>query len=181
MFYKPLSHRCISNTACQTHQHKWHHCCPRGLPALFLHLPAPAVETHSSGPEQIQPELQNDHVASGFRCPNQGHLIAARPGHMAGHHSLFQHLSVVQRSHVFKNKLLLQTDVPTLRSCSDSALHNRVSLPCTAPHTSVLSKHQGPAASLRLWKQGIWGTKVHSLFSATSAICTGCTLIYCTP
>lgn len=157
MFYKPLSHRCISNTACQTHQHKWHHCCPKGLPALFLHLPAPAVETHSSAPEQIQPERQNDHVASGFRCPNQGHLIAARPGHMAGHHSLFQHLSVVQRSHVFKNKLLLQTDAPTLRSCSDSALHNRVSFPCTAPPYQCAFKASGSCSITAALETGNMG------------------------
>lgn len=157
MFYKPLSHRCISNTACQTHQHKWHHCCPKGLPALFLHLPAPAVETHSSAPEQIQPERQNDHVASGFRCPSQGHLIAARPGHMAGHHSLFQHLSVVQRSHVFKNKLLLQTDAPTLRSCSDSALHNRVSFPCTAPPYQCAFKASGSCSITAALETGNMG------------------------
>lgn len=157
MFYKPLSHRCISNTACQTHQHKWHRCCPKGLPALFLHLPAPAVETHSSAPEQIQPERQNDHVASGFRCPSQGHLIAARPGHMAGHHSLFQHLSVVQRSHVFKNKLLLQTDAPTLRSCSDSALHNRVSFPCTAPPYQCAFKASGSCSITAALETGNMG------------------------
>lgn len=157
MFYKPLSHRCISNTACQTHQHKWHHYCPKGLPALFLHLPAPAVETHSSAPEQIQPERQNDHVASGFRCPSQGHLIAARPGHMAGHQSLFQHLSVVQRSHVFKNKLLLQTNAPALRSCSDLALHNRVSLPCTAPPYQCAFKASGSCSITAALETGNMG------------------------
>lgn len=148
------------------------------LAAIFLHLPTPAGETHMCSPMGLGPQVwawaPKWLYSFWIQVSHQGHLIAACPGHVAGHRSLLQHLSVVQRSHVFKNKLLLQTDVPALQSCSDLALHEWASLPCTAAIPVCCQSIRILQHLFWLWKQGRWGTKVHSLFSASSAI-------YCTP